>query len=453
MTILSRKQIQHRSYRWYALVILALGYTSSHVDRQIMAIVLQPIKEEMGATDTQMGFLIGLTFAIFYATLGMPIAWLADRSNRRNIIAIAVTVWSAMTVACGYAANYFQLALARIGVAIGEAGSTPPSHSIISDMFASHERATAMAIYAAGVNLGLLIAYLGGGWLVDNWGWRATFIAVGVPGLFLALLMMATVIEPERTGSKAATKTEEEPPPAEEESPSAEVSEPLAAETSEPPPAFRETVVYMFTHPSLFHLVIGLSLASFVGYGMVLWVPTFMVRTHELSLTEAGFIMAMLIGVGGGIGTLLAGRIVDYVGRRSDAWRSWSVTVSQLLPLPLVMGFLLVDHLPTAVVCYVLPTMFGAFYLPPSFALIQQLVKVRMRAVASAITLFIANMIGLGIGPQAIGILSDILEPTFGIHSLRYALAVFSFVGCWSAFHYWRAGSYMAQSTEPLTLR
>ena len=180
-------------YRWYALGVLVLVFTSSHVDRQIMGILLQPIKNDLGASDTQMGFLIGLTFALFYATLGMPIAMLADRSNRRNIITIAITVWSAMTVACGYAQNFLHLSLMRIGVGIGEAGSSPPSHSMISDMFELKQRGTAMGIYALGVNLGLLIAYLGGGWMSEHWGWRMTFVAVGLPGLLLALLVRFTL--------------------------------------------------------------------------------------------------------------------------------------------------------------------------------------------------------------------------------------------------------------------
>jgi MFS family permease len=178
--------------------MLTLVYTSSHVDRQIMAIVLEPIKLELGATDTQMGFLIGLTFALFYATLGMPIAMLADRANRRNIITAAVTIWSGMTVLCGYAGSFFQLALARIGVGIGEAGSSPPSHSLISDLFPVESRGTAMGIFALGVNFGLLIAYLGGGILSEHWGWRATFVAVGLPGLVIAALLYFTTVEPMR---------------------------------------------------------------------------------------------------------------------------------------------------------------------------------------------------------------------------------------------------------------
>ena len=413
---------QSKWYRWYTVGMLAVVYASSHVDRQIMAIVLQPIKEELGASDTQMGFLIGLTFALFYATLGMPIAMLADRTNRRNIIAIAVTVWSGMTVLCGYAGTFVQMALARIGVAIGEAGSTPPSHSMIADLFASHERASAMGLYVAGINVGLLVAYLAGGWIVDNWGWRAAFVTVGLPGLLIAVMLVLTVREPKRGGDKGIVDIHA--------------------------PSFTETVSYIMRHRTLCYIIFGNSVASFVGYGMVLWLPTFLLRSHDFSATQAGFTMAMLIGVGGAIGTLLSGRIVDAVATRDARWRVWAIAISLVAPLPLAVGFLLLDNLALAFALYVLPAMFGAFYIAPTAALIQHCVPVKMRALAAAITLFMANIIGLGLGPQGVGILSDFLEPRFGIHSLRYALVIFSTVGIASAWFFWRAGrSIMVDKT------
>jgi predicted MFS family arabinose efflux permease len=188
-------------HRWYYLGVLTAVYTSSHVDRQIMGILLEPIKLELDASDTQMGFLIGLTFALFYATLGMPIAMLADRRSRRNIIVAATTVWSVMTVLCGSAQTFLQLALARIGVGSGEAGSSPPSHSIIADLFEPAARGTAMGVFALGVNIGLLIAYLLGGWMSEHFGWRATFVAVGLPGVLIAAVLYFTTKEPERGAS------------------------------------------------------------------------------------------------------------------------------------------------------------------------------------------------------------------------------------------------------------
>ena len=188
-------------YRWYALFILLMVYTSSHVDRQIMGILLEPIKMELNASDTQMGFLVGLTFAIFYATLGIPIAMLADRSNRRNIIAIATAIWSGMTAVCALVGSYSQLALARIGLVLVKQVRVR-HHSMISDLFPQSERGTAMGVFAIGVNLGLLIAYLGGGWMSEHWGWRTTFIVVGLPGLLIALLVRFTLVEPPRGGTE-----------------------------------------------------------------------------------------------------------------------------------------------------------------------------------------------------------------------------------------------------------
>ncbi|MBB83826.1 MAG: MFS transporter [Deltaproteobacteria bacterium] len=409
------------AYRWYSVGILALIYASSSVDRQIMGILLQPIKNELGASDTQMGFLVGLTFALFYATLGMPIAMFADRNNRRNVIAAAISVWSIMTVACGFVTNFWQMALARMGVATGEAGSTPASHSMISDLFGPHERASALALFSVGANVGLLISYLGGGWMVDNIGWRSAFYVVGLPGLLIAGILLLTVREPARGAKEAALRDVE-------------------------PVSFGETVSFMFRHPAIRHIVFGKALGGFVSYGLILWVPAFLARSHGISATRVGFTLAMVLGVGGAIGTLLSGRIVDALGRRDPRWRVWAIAISNIAPLPLSIGFLVVDDFNLAIGLYVLPAMFGAFYIAPSAALIQQLVDVRMRALASAISMFMTNMIGMGLGPQGVGIMSDLLEPHFGTDSLRWALVIFLFVNVWGALHFVLAGRHLKNS-------
>ncbi len=407
-------------YKWYALVILMLVYTSSHVDRQIMGILLEPIKHDLGASDTQMGFLIGLTFALFYATLGMPIAMLADRSNRRNIITIAVTVWSGMTVACGYAQTFVQLALARIGVGIGEAGSTPPSHSMISDMFPLRQRGTAMGIYALGVNCGLLIAYLAGGWLSEHYGWRVTFIIVGLPGLLLALMVRFTVAEPLRGAADNRAKVKDAPP-------------------------FMDVAKFLWRTPSARHAILGSALAGFVGYGMVLWLPAFFVRSHGLSQTEVGMTLALMSGVVGGLGTFTAGKIADVLIKRDQRWMAWVVVAGKggLVPF-LVVFFLMQDFVP-ALLVYLIPAFFGGFYLAPTAAMIQSLVPPEMRAVASAIGLFVLNIIGLGFGPQGVGIVSDLLSDEYGKESLRYSLMIFSTVNLWCAYHYFLAARTLTE--------
>jgi len=405
--------------------VLTAVYASSQVDRQIMAIVLQPIKLELGATDTQMGFLVGLTFALFYATLGMPIAMLADRSNRRNIITAAISVWSAMTVLCGYAGNFIQLTFARIGVGVGEAGSTPPSHSIISDLFPPEKRGTAMGVFSLGVNFGILIAYLTGGWLSDNWGWRMTFVAVGVPGLAIAALLFFTVTEPIRGASEKGPK-------------------PKASDA----PKFREVAGYMWRVRSTRHLCIGGSLAAFVGYGFVLWMPTFLIRSHGLSSTEVGLALALMTGVVGAMGTFTAGKLADVLSRRDVRWRTWVVAAGKSGYVPFLAAVFLVDELWLALLLYVIPAFFGGFYLAPTAALIQSLVTLRMRALASSILLFVLNIIGMGFGPQLVGILSDWFTPSYGQESLRMALLVLTFLNLWCAYHYFTAARTLKGDME-----
>lgn len=411
-------------YRWYALGVLVLVYCSSHVDRQIMGILLEPIKNDLGASDTQMGFLVGLTFAIFYATLGMPIAMLADRTNRRNIIAIATTIWSGMTVVCAYVGSYTQLALARIGVGIGEAGSSPPSHSMISDLFSQRQRATAMGIFALGINLGLLIAYLGGGWMSEHWGWRTTFIVVGLPGILIALLVRFTLIEPPRGASEGAGHAQSEAP------------------------SLGSVWKTMLSTPATRHVVFGSALAGFVGYGMTLWLPAFFVRSHGLSQSETGLTLALMAGIVGGIGTFTAGRLADHLAKRDPRWLAWVVAVGKGGLVPFLVAFFWLTDFTSALLVYLIPAFFGGFYLAPTFAMIQQLVPVQMRSVAAAICLFLLNIIGMGLGPQGVGILSDIFADQYGTESLRYSLMVFSLLNLWCAYHYFLAARTLQQDTQ-----
>ncbi|MEM7001662.1 MAG: MFS transporter [Pseudomonadota bacterium] len=421
-------------YKWYALGVLTAVYASSQVDRQIMGMLLEPIKLELGASDTQMGFLVGLTFAIFYATLGMPIAMLADRSNRRNIITLAITVWSAMTVLCGYANTYVQMALARIGVGIGEAGSTPPSHSMIADLFPPETRGTAMGIFALGVNFGLLLAYLGGGWLSEHWGWRATFVAVGLPGLLIAAILFLTVAEPQRGAAELAQRKAKKP-----DDPPNTADAADADSQDEDAPSFGTVAGFMWRVRSARHLTIGAALGGFVGYGFTLWMPTFLVRSHGLSPTEVGLVLALMTGLIGAAGTFTAGKLADVLSRRDIRWRAWVVAAGKGGYVPFLACVFLVDDLTTALILYIIPAFFGGFYLAPTFALVQSLVSLRMRALASAIVLFILNIIGMGFGPQLVGIMSDWFAADYGKESLRMALLVLSFLNLWCAYHYFTA--------------
>ena len=272
------------AYRRYALTILVLGYTSSHVDRNIMGILMEPVKADLMLTDTQLGFLSGIAFAIFYATLGIPIALVADRGNRRNIIAWAIAIWSGMTAVCGLAQNFWQLALARIGVGIGEAGSSPPSHSMIADMYPPEERASAMAIYSLGVYFGVMIGFLVGGWVAVWYGWRAAFFVVGLPGLILALIVRYTLVEPPRGGADG-----------------------IAPEKHDTPLNFstgwvivKEGFSHLWRTAAARYVVIGVTITSFVGYGGVMWGPAFLIRTHGMSIGEVSTYLAIMVGIVGG---------------------------------------------------------------------------------------------------------------------------------------------------------
>jgi predicted MFS family arabinose efflux permease len=403
-------------YRRYAMLLLVLVFTSSHVDRQILAILLQPIKLEMQLSDTQLGFLSGIAFAIFYATLGIPMAMWADRSNRRNLIALALATWSGMTALCGLATNFWQLALARIGVGVGEAGSSPPSHSMIADMYPPAERATAMGTFSLGINLGLMTGFLVGGWVSQWYGWRVAFYTVGLPGLLLALLVRLTLREPPRGYAEGLQTTTHEAP------------------------SLGTVVRFLTSTPTWRHLAVGTTLASFVGYGVVLWLPAFLMRSHGLQSGQIGTALAFLFGVLGGIGTYVGGQLADRLGKRDVRWNVWIVSLAILLALPFIVAAYLARDIQTASWYSLIPALLGGFYIAPSFALNQSLVSVRMRSVASAILLFVLNIIGLGLGPQTVGMLSDFLQPQYGAESLRYALLCLSLVNIWTALHYFLAG-------------
>ena len=411
------------SYRRYALFVLVMVYTSSHVDRQIMGVLIEPIKNEFMATDTQMGFLSGFAFALFYATLGLPVAIWADRGNRRNLIALAITVWSAMTALCGIAQNFVQLALYRIGVGIGEAGSSPPSHSMISDLYPPEERAGALGVYALGVYIGVLIGFLVGGYVAQYIGWRYAFLIVGLPGLLIALITRLTLVEPPRGHS------EDRPPPLESG-------------------GIRKGFRHLLSSPASLHLTIGCTLTSFVGYGGVIWITSFFVRSHGLTIAQSGTILALMAGVLGGAGALLGGRFADKLARKDLRWNAWLLVWAKLIALPFIFIFYLADNLMIALLAYAPVSLLGAFYLGPTFAMIQSLAPLHLRAMMAAILLFILNMIGLGAGPQLVGIISDLLQPSVGKDSVRYALLIVSMMTLWAAGHYLAGASHYRREID-----
>lgn len=397
--------------RNYVLGILVVVYVFNFIDRQILAILLEPIKSELVLTDSQLGFLSGIAFALFYATLGMPIARIADRTSRTGVITVCLTLWSGMTALCGLAANFIQLLLARIGVAVGEAGGSPPAHSLISDYFGPESRATALSIYSLGIPIGTMLGLLFGGWINEFFGWRMAFLVVGLPGILLAIIFRLSVREPPR---HAVTEA--------------------AANTS-----IVQVAIYLWQQKSFGHLAIGAALHAFVGYGLTQWNPSFFVRSHGLSTGEIGTILAMLAGLVGGVGTFFGGWIADKIAPRDVRWYMWVPLWGLALTVPFLTLAYLADSYVHAFLLLILPTFFGVLYLGPSFAATQSLVPAHMRAVAAAVLLFIINIIGLGLGPWVVGVMSDLLEPRFGTESLRYALVITAVLNAVAALHYWIA--------------
>jgi predicted MFS family arabinose efflux permease len=402
--------------RRYTLFMLVLVFTSSHVDRQIMGILGQPIKESLLISDTQLGLLTGIMFAVFYATLGMPMAMWADRNNRRNLISFSVFLWSLMTAMCALATNFVQLLLLRIGVGVGEAGSNPPSHSIIADLYPPEKRSTAMAIFGTGINWGILIGFLVGGWINEWYGWQAAFVIVGLPGILLALLVRFTVVEPPRGHSEA-------------------LQQEVAA------PGFWEVVSFIWRNSVLRHIVVAGALVSFAGYASVIWIPIYLVRIHDMGTGEVGSYLALLIGVGGAIGIYLGGRIADLMAaRRGQQWLPWVVAISSLITLPLLFLTFMATTPTMAIAAYALPAMLGTLYVAPGFALIQNSTPLEMRSVAAAINLFVTNIIGLGLGPFTVGFFSDVFSQSYGEDGLRWGLTTTIVILIWGVIHYWRCG-------------
>lgn len=403
--------------RRYAMVILAIVYMFNFIDRQILAILLPAIRDEFGVSDTYLGFLAGTAFALFYVTLGIPVARIADRHNRRNLIAAAVALWSGMTALSGLALNIWHLTLARIGVGIGEAGCSPPAHSMIADYFPPEKRSTAMGFYTLGISAGIMLAYLGGGWVVQNIGWRETFFIVGLPGLLLAVIVRLTVQEPERGASEQRVARGAQP-------------------------SFAEVLKFLVVRRSFLHMAFAAGLSAFVGYAFISFLPSFMDRSFGMTdKAMLGRWLGLILGIAGGAGFFLGGYVADRFGTRT---RRTSLTIIAgtvlFTAVPQVL-MLLSGSWQIALLLFVIPAATSNVYLAPVLAQTQGMVALRMRAMASAIVLLVINVIGLGLGPWLTGMLSDGLRPAFGVESMRYALLVVSaLILPWAAFHYYRAG-------------
>ncbi len=392
----NREELNNNHYRWIVLIILTLVYTFNFIDRQILVILQEPIKVELGLSDAHLGLLTGFSFAIVYVTAGIPIAWLADRSNRRNIVAISLAFWSAMTAISGLVQNYGQLLAARIGVGVGEAGGSPPSHSIISDYFPVNQRGTALSFYSMGIYIGILFGFSAGGWIAENFGWRNAFFMIGIPGFLYAGIVLWMVKEPKRgqwdVGGTATNSS------------------------------FQKTMLCLKARPTFWWISIGCAFTSFVAYGNGNFMPSFLIRNHGMSLGDVGAVLGLISGLSGAAGTFLGGFLADKLGARDIRWYLW---------LPMLGGFLamipsyytLLGENTTFIITAMVPSLvLSTLYLGPCIATCHNLVSPGMRAMASAILFFVINIIGLGLGPLTVGMLSDLFQGPFGDNNLRYAM-------------------------------
>lgn len=412
------------AYLRYALGLLCVVYVVNFVDRQVLAILLQSIKRDLQLSDLELGLLSGTAFGLFYATLGVPIARLADRSSRKGVIAVCVAVWSGMTALCGSASSFAALLVYRIGVGVGEAGGSPPAHSLISDYFPPQRRATALGIFSLGVPFGILVGFLAGGWLDEALGWRRAFLVVGLPGLLVSLLVALTLREPRRGHSEG-----------------------LASDSANAPDAL-QVLRFLWRMKSFRHVSLGSALYAFVGYSVTNWAPSFLARSHGMDQGDIGTVLALIIGIGGGAGIYLGGVLADRLSAGDPLGRVRVPALAQLLSFPFGFVIYTTESTTLALSLFAIPAFLGLMYLGPSFAVTQSLATPKMRATASALLLFVINIIGLALGPAVTGALSDRLEPRFGEDSLRYALLIVSLALAWSAFHFQRAGRSLVADLE-----
>jgi MFS family permease len=413
------------------LWLLLLVYVLNFLDRQILNILAEPIKGELGLSDTQLGLLAGPAFAVFYAVLGIPIARYADRgsTNRVSLISASLVIWSGMTMLCGFAQNFWQMALARIGVGVGEAGCTPAAHSLISDAVAPEKRASAIAFYGMGVPIGTLLGLVIGGVVNDIWGWRAALMLVGAPGILLALLLPVILREPRRFGLLKGD----------------------AAPAGSPPIPVREAIAQILTSRAYLLLLVAASFAAFLAYGKGLWTLSLFIRSHGMTTTEVGLIGSVTIGVAGVFGTWLGGWAADRFGQ---------INRRHILTLP-ALGMAIAAPIQflgygapiwwVAGLLILVPTILNAAYYGPAYACVQGLVRKELRAVAASLMLFGQNLIGLGLGPFIFGALSDWLQPMAGTESVRWVLFGAAWLGFIPAFFFWRASLRLNEELDQKT--
>jgi MFS family permease len=410
--------------RTYVLVVLLLTYVVNVMDRGVLALLLQSISKEFQLTDSQLGVLASLPFAICYSTLGIPIAAVADRTSRRGVLTACVAIWSVATAACGMAFNFVSLIVGRAFTAVGEAGGTPPSHSLISDYFSREERATALSIYALGVPVGTMAGNLLGGWGNHFYGWRATFLLIGLPGLLVAALVWFTIREPPRGHSELTT-----------------------AKPLEKAPPLAEVIRFLAGYASFRHMCLAAGLHSVVWYAGSQLNAVFFQRSHGMSSGEAGTWLAMFAGVGA-LGTLIGGVLSDRLAARTNdrRWYMWVPGIATLVMVPFQFFAYLSNDLNLVIPSFFIMISLASMFFGPSFAVSQTLATLRTRAVATSLLLLVQTLVGLGLGPLIAGEISQSLKPSVGDDSFRYGLCFVGFMNIWAAYHYFAGARSIRQN-------
>lgn len=394
---------------WTLLIV----YIFNFLDRQIVNILAEPIRKDLGLSDTQVGLMTGLAFALFYTFLGLPIARYADKpsTDRGRLIAVALATWSAMTALCGFAQNFLQLLLARIGVGVGEAGCTPAAHSLIADRVPAERRPGAMAFYALGIPIGSLLGMMIGGVLADTLGWRQAFMIVGLPGVFLALVVLVVVKDKGRVVRADHAQAQGE--------------------------SIFAAMLELLRSPAYVTLLAAASASAFLSYGKSTWTTIFFQRSHGLSPGEVGFWFGLWGGVAGIFGTWLGGWLADRFGKVDRRHVVTAPAIGMALAIPIAISAYFVADWRMSLLLLMIPSVLNSLYYGPVYSSAQGLVPLRHRATASALLLFGQNLIGLGLGPLFFGMLSDWLRPEFGENSVRYVLYGAAMLGIIPAILFW----------------
>jgi MFS family permease len=405
-------------YRNYVLMMLTLVYIFNFVDRQLIVILQESIKKELKLSDSQLGLLSGFTFAIFYVTLGIPIARFADKTNRKNTVAASLGLWSVMTAFSGLARNFTQLFFARIGVGVGEAGGSPPAHAMISDYFPPQKRSTALSIYSTGIYFGILTGFLMGGYLNQRLGWRTAFFVVGMPGMILSILFYFLVKEPRRGATDVnATST------------TGDLS-------------VGKVLKQLYSTNTFVYLAVATGLHVFCLYGLLNWAPSFLSRLHGMK--SPGALLGLIFGIGGAIGSFAGGFMTDHFGKKDKRWYLKLPAYAIILSIFFVAGALFLQNTSLSLICLGCCASLQSMYLGPSIAVAHSLVPASMRSLTSAILFFVLNLIGLGLGPLVVGMISDQLAPALGVESLRWAMSIIIVVGAVSTIFFFIAAKKLA---------